>query len=115
MVSQSSAESKYRAMTNMTLELIWIKDLLTEINFSPECPMRLYDDKIVIHIAENDVFHERTKYIEFDFHIVCKKIKDKIVVAKHVSSRHQLANLLTKSLSKTRIDFICDKLDMYDV
>ena len=103
-------------MANVTLELIWIKHLLTEIDFPPECPIRLYgDNKAAIHIAENDVFHERTKHIEVDCHIVRKKLENKIVVAKHVSSRYQLADFLTKPLGKITIDFICDKLGMYDV
>ena len=73
-------------MANMILELIWIRDLLTEIGFPSECPMRLYgNNKATIHIAENVVFYERIKYIEVDCHIVRKKFEKKIVVAKHVS------------------------------
>ena len=49
-----------------------------------------------------------------DCHLVQKKIKE-IVQARHVSSDHQLANILIKSLGMTRVELICDKLDMYDV
>jgi len=78
--------------------------------------MRLYgDNKATIHIAENDVFYERTKYIEVDCHIVRKKLENKIVVVKHVSSGHQLLDLFIKPLGKTKANFIYDKVDMDDV
>jgi len=58
--------------------------------------MRLYgDNKTIIYIAENVVFHKRTKHIDVDCHIVSKKLEEKITAAKHVISGHHLANLLT--------------------
>ena len=89
---------------------------MIEIDFLSECPIRLYgDNKTAIHIAKNDGFYERTKYIEVDCHIARKKLEANIIVAKHVTSRHQLTNLLTKPLGRTIVDFICDKLDMCDI
>jgi len=55
------------------------------------------------------------EHIEVDCHIVRKKFEEKIVVAKHVPSGHQLTHLLTKPLGRTMVDFICDKLCMYDI
>jgi len=85
-MSRSSSESGYQTMANVTLELVWIRDLLTEIGFHLECPIRPYgDNNVAIHIAQNDVFHERTKHIKVDCHIVCQKLEKKIIVAKHVA------------------------------
>ena len=51
---------------------------MIEIDFPSKCPMRLYgDNKIAIHIAENNMFDERTKHIEVDSHIVHKRLEDK--------------------------------------
>ena len=78
--------------------------------------MKLYgDNELTTHIAKNDMFHERTKNIEVDYHIVCMKLENKIIMVKHVSSGHQLADFLTKPLGKANVDFICDKLGIYDV
>jgi len=99
-------------MTNVTCELVWVRDLLTKLGFAPECHMKLYCDN---HIAENSVFHEHTKHIKVDYHLVHHNIEEKIVQTRHVLFGHQLADLLTMFLGKTRVDFICDKLRMNDV
>jgi len=63
-------------MTNVTSDLIWINNLLTEIDFPTECPMRLHgDNKAEIHLAENDIFHEITKHIEFDCDIAVRSLR----------------------------------------
>ena len=68
-VSRSSVKSEYRTMENVTCELVWIRELLTELGFAPKCPMRLYcDNEVAIHIAKNLVFYEHTKHIEVDCH-----------------------------------------------
>ena len=55
------------------------------------------------------------KHINIDCHIIRKKLEEKIIVVKHVSSIHQLTDLLTKPLDITKVDFICDKLGMYGI
>jgi len=35
-VSQSSAASEYHEMTNVPFELVWVRNLLTELGFAPE-------------------------------------------------------------------------------
>jgi len=67
MVSRSNAESEYRATTDLICNLVWVKDLLMELSFTLESPMRMYyDNQTAIYIVENHVLHERTKHIEID-------------------------------------------------
>jgi len=59
-VSRFSVKSEYRAMTDLTCDLVWVKDLLSKLDFTLKSPMRIYcDNQGAIHIIENSVFHER--------------------------------------------------------
>jgi hypothetical protein len=70
-VARSSTEAEYRALANTTAELLWLRWLLQDlgIDYSTAVPIHC-DNRSVIQIAHNDVFHERTKHIEIDCHFV---------------------------------------------
>jgi len=62
-----------------------------------------------VHIAENLIFHDHTKHIEVNYYLICQKIEEKTIQARHVSSSHQLTDL-TKSHRKTEHGVIISKL-----
>jgi hypothetical protein len=115
-VARSSAEAEYRAMALVTCELIWLKQLLKELQFEDTRPMTLIcDNQAALHIASNPVFHERTKHIEIDCHFVREKIESGDIVTNFVNSNDQLADVFTKSLRGPRINYICGKLGAFDL
>ncbi|CAN6542484.1 unnamed protein product [Malus baccata var. baccata] len=64
-IARSSAEAEYRAMAATTCELIWLKGLLFELEFTSMAPMSLCcDNQAAMHIASNPVFHEKTKHLK---------------------------------------------------
>ena len=75
-VSQSSSESEYKAMTQSVCEIMWLHQLLIEVGIKTPVPTKLWcDNQASFHIASNPVFHERTKHIEIDCHFICEKIQ----------------------------------------
>ena len=70
-VARSSTEAEYRALADTTSELLWLRWLLKDLDVSTSSATPLYcDNQSVIHIAHNDVFHERTKHIEIYCHFI---------------------------------------------
>ena len=70
-MARSSTEAEYRALTDTTFELLWLRWILKDLGVSTSSTTPLYcDNQSVIHIAYNDVFHEWTKHIEIDYHFI---------------------------------------------
>ncbi|XP_015166313.1 uncharacterized mitochondrial protein AtMg00810-like [Solanum tuberosum] len=66
-VSRSSAEAEYRSMAAVTAEIIWLTGLLRDLGVVLSSPVGLFcDNKAALQIANNPIFHERTKHIEID-------------------------------------------------
>nr|GEU92583.1 hypothetical protein [Tanacetum cinerariifolium] len=67
-VSRSSAKAEYKSMASTVNEIIWMLWLLKELTINLNGPTSLFcDNQAARHIANNPVFHERTKHAEIPY------------------------------------------------
>ncbi|XP_028086237.1 uncharacterized protein LOC114287156 [Camellia sinensis] len=115
-VVRSSAVAEYRAMAHTASEILWVQSLLQDFGFSVPTPMTMScDNQAAIFIANNPVFHERTKHIEVDCHFIHDLLLRKQLVTPYVHSEDQLGDILTKPLARPSFHRLSVKLDMFDL
>lgn len=114
--SHSSAESEYRAMELAVREVVWLVNILGEFQVRQPQPVAFFcDSTAAIHIANNAVFHERTKHVELDCHIVRDKIVNGLIKTLHVRTDAQLADVFTKPLFPGHFHTLIGKMSLKSI
>lgn len=111
MVSLSSAEAEYRAMTFTLKDILWLRALLKSLGVRFTSPIPLFcDNQTAIHISANPVFHERTKHVETNCHFVRDEIVKGTIATQHGPTKAQLADMFTKALGSREFESFLGKL-----
>ncbi|MCI08154.1 copia protein, partial [Trifolium medium] len=115
-VSRSSTEAEYRALASLTCELQWLQYLFQDLNITfPQSASVYCDNKSAIYLAHNPTFHERSKHIELDCHIIREKLQSKLIHLLSVPSKSQLADVFTKPLHSPAFSSMLSKLGLCSI
>ncbi|PKU87110.1 Retrovirus-related Pol polyprotein from transposon TNT 1-94 [Dendrobium catenatum] len=110
-VARSSTEAEYRALATEAAEVIWLRRLLEELNIPQNKPTTVYcDNTSAIALANNPVFHARTKHIEVDCHFIRDCIRNNQIAVHHICTTDQIADVFTKPLTTARFKELTSKL-----
>lgn len=103
-------------MASTCCEITWILSLFRDLGVQHLQPTTLFcDNKATLHIATNPVYHERTKHLDIDCHLIREKIVAKVLQTTHISSTKQPADLFTKGLCKHQHRHLMSKLGLFDI
>lgn len=115
LVTLSTTESEYVAAATASKEVIWLRQLLTDLGYPSEQPTTLFvDNQSALRLIRNPEFHKRTKHIDVKFHFIREKVEDKQIDVKYISTEQQLSDLFTKGLNKNRFMYLISELNICD-
>jgi hypothetical protein len=104
-VAQSTTEAEYIAINTAVKEAIYIKQLLSELGHYNQNKFPIYtDNNGALLLAQNPIFHERTKHIAVKYHYIRHQIDNGIIDIIWVPSEKQKADGLTKPLDKNKFE-----------
>jgi len=100
-VSLSTTEAEYIAACEAVKEAIWLKQLLKDSQNPCLNPIIVnVDNQSTIKLIRNPEYHKRSKHIDIRYHFVREKYASGDIDVQYVCSRDQLADILTKALSR---------------
>jgi hypothetical protein len=70
----------------------------------------LCDNQSCIRLSENPVCYDRSKHIEIKYHFIREMIHKGAVKLQYVPTDKQVADVLTKPLSRVKFQYFRDKL-----
>jgi histone deacetylase 1/2 len=110
-VARSSSEAEYRAVATTTAEVMWLTNLLSELRVPMANPPKILCDNVgATYLCANPVLHSRMKHISMDYHFVREQVQAKQLQVSHVSTKDQLADILTKPLATAKFNDISSKI-----
>lgn len=114
-VSRSSTEAEYKALANATAEVLWVQNILRELGVTISQPSTLFCDNTgATYLCANPVYHSRMKHLALDYHFVRERVSDGSIRVLHISSKDQLADVLTKPLSRSLFLHFRSKIGVSD-
>ncbi|KAL2226639.1 UNVERIFIED_CONTAM: hypothetical protein Sindi_2022600 [Sesamum indicum] len=100
-------------MASTVCELLWVSFLLRDLDIPVSLPIPFWcDNKAVLHISANPIFHERTKHLNIDWHLVRDQFKLDFISPSHIRSSDQLADLFTKALHSPAFPHLLSKMGL---
>jgi hypothetical protein len=110
-VALSTAEEEYIAACSTSSEVVWLRKLLAGLfDLELEVTCIFCDNQSCIKLSENPVFHDKSKHVEIKYHYIRDLVQKGVVKLQYIGTDEQIADVLTKPLSKVKFEYFRDKL-----
>ncbi|MCO5600011.1 hypothetical protein L7F22_054119 [Adiantum nelumboides] len=99
-----SIEADYRGAVVAACEVAGLELLLGDLGIQVQRPVVIHCDNLSsIQLAQNLVFHARTKHIEVHYHFIKERVLDGSIDLTFVRTDEQVADIFTKALGAEKL------------
>ena len=105
-ISQSIMEVEYVATKNNSNQVMWMKQMLKDIQIEFIEPIVIYcDNTSTVNMSKNPVLHSKSKHISIKYHMLRVKVADKEIRLEYVSTKEKIVDIFTKPLPKEMFEY----------
>ena len=99
LVTKSTAEAEFVALSEVVCEVEWLRQLLMELGREQSGPTTVFEDNAAaLALVNNPTSHQRTKHIMVKLRFVADRVENGTLQVAHIPTEDQIADGLTKPL-----------------
>ena len=112
-VSLSTTESEYVAVTHASKEALWLRSLISQLFDISLAPTPLFsDNQSAIALTKDHQYHPRTKHIDIRFHFIRWVVENGSLHLIYCPTEDMLADTLTKALPSPKVKHFVAELGL---
>jgi len=111
----SSGEAEYYATCGIGREIVWLRQLSSEIGFGFSEPTSTFSDSnVAMAIIQNPYrVTNRTKHINIQYHWIREAVRKKVIAFSRVDTEENVADIFTKGLPRPRHEMLSRMLGVH--
>lgn len=112
-VTLSTMEAEYVSLSEAAHEVVWLRNLLKELNEEQIKPTVMFEDnRSCLDFVALDQHKKRTKHIDTRYHYTRELSSSGVIELRYCPSEEMLADILTKPLGATKVKRFATELGL---
>src|SRR5271156_4833866 len=104
-VALSTTEAEFAAATSAGQEILWLRNLLTELGYQMDSPSSLnIDNQSALSVAKNPEHHGQMKHLDLRFYWLRNEVEKGSMNLMHLRTEVMPADILTKALGRVKVE-----------
>lgn len=110
----STCEAEWYAIDHLNKDLLWIRQILTDIGLNLPTTKVFCDNKPTIRTLTSEHVTTKTRHVDRTFYYIKFYLKNNTFDLEHISTDQQTADIFTKSLSADKHYIFLSELSLLD-